>query len=96
MQTFILSDSSTKNKRYMVKNQNKTIHFGSPNHENYTIHKDDSRKKSYINRHKKNEDWEDSLTAGFWSKHLLWNKPTLQDSIKDIERNFDIIVINKL
>lgn len=96
MQTFILSNSTRKDKRYMVKNENKTTHFGSINHQNFTIHKDNSRKESYIRRHKTNQDWDDTLTAGFWSKHLLWNKPTLQSSIKDIEKNYNIKIVNKL
>lgn len=55
---------------------NKKIHFGSPAHENYTIHNDDKRKELYIARHIKNEDWDKTglETAGFWSKHILWNK----------------------
>ena len=30
---------------------NKKIHFGSPIHENYTIHNNDKRKELYIARH---------------------------------------------
>ena len=49
-------------------------------------------KKRYINRHKNNEDWTKSGidTAGFWSRWLLWNKKTIQDSYKDIKNNFKI------
>ena len=32
----------------LVSPENKKIHFGSANHENYTIHNDDLRKKRYI------------------------------------------------
>ena len=55
---------------------NKKIHFGSPTHENYTIHNDDKRKELYIARHRKREDWTKTglNTAGFWAKHILWNK----------------------
>ena len=58
---------------------NKKIHFGSPEHENYTIHNDDKRKELYISRHQKREDWNKTGvdTAGFWSKHILWNKKTI-------------------
>lgn len=48
------------------------------------------RKQRYIDRHKKNEKWNDLKTAGAWSKHLLWNKPTLSASIKDMESKFNI------
>ena len=96
METFILLPSTRKNKRYMVKTENKTIHFGSINHENFTIHKDIERKERYLKRHSKNEDWTDPLTAGFWSRWLLWTKPNLNESIKYIKKEFNIQVLNKL
>ena len=39
---------------------------------------------------KNNEDWNKSgtKTAGFYSKHVLWNKPTLKESIDDINKRF--------
>ena len=39
---------------------------------------------------KKNEDWNKSgaKTDGFYSKHVLWNKPTLKESIDDINKRF--------
>ena len=49
----------------------------------YTINKDDERKQRYVNRHKKNENWNDINTAGFWSKNILWNKKTITESIRD-------------
>lgn len=91
-----LSYSNNPNKKYKVivkninNNKKKTIHFGARNYEDYTIHKDDMRKKQYIKRYQNNEDWNDPFTAGFWSKHLLWNKKTLQDSINDIHDKFGI------
>lgn len=71
------------------------VPFGASDYEDYTIHKDPYRKLKYISRHK-NEDWTDPLTAGFWSKHLLWNKPTLIESAKDITTNFGFGVILNL
>lgn len=72
--------------------RSKTIKFGDSNYQDYTIHKDPLRKKLYDSRHKKNENWSDPYTAGFWAKQLLWNKPTLQESIKDIENRFNITI----
>jgi hypothetical protein len=41
---------------------------------------------------KNNENWSKSGidTAGFWSRWLLWNKPTIKESYTDIKRRFDI------
>ena len=64
-----------------------TIHFGNRNYEDYTMHKDDGRKRSYIARHKTRENWgiNGANTAGFWSKHLLWNKKTIAASLSEIK-----------
>lgn len=93
-QTFYLTASTSKNKRFMVINKitNKKIHFGSPFHENYNMHQDDERKFRYIQRHKWNEDWSINgiHTPGFWSRWILWNKKGLMPSIKDTEERFNI------
>ena len=76
----------------MVKVEGKTIHFGQKGASDFTINKNPNRKANYIARHKKREDWTRAgiKTAGFWSKHLLWNLPTLQSSIKDTENKFNV------
>jgi len=68
----------------------KTVHFGAKGYEDYTIHKDKKRKEMYINRHNKNEDWNDPYTAGSLSRWILWNKPTIEDSIKDYRKRFNL------
>ena len=89
---------STKNdKKFMViindrNGKSKTIHFGAAGYSDYTIHKTDDRKERYINRHKRKENWGKSgiKSAGFWSRWILWNKPTLTSSIKHTENKFGI------
>jgi hypothetical protein len=73
----------------------KMVKFGAEGYEDYTIHKDEERKERYIERHQRNEDWSKKGidTAGFWSRWLLWNKPALKDSIKDIEKRFNVEII---
>ena len=92
MTTIELSKSDKKEKKYKVKVDNKTIHFGAKGMSDYTKNKDPQRKENYSKRHRKREDWSKSgvKTAGFWSKNLLWNKPTITDSIKDIEKKFNL------
>lgn len=79
----------------MVIVDNKTIHFGDSTMEDYTIHKDSQRQKNYVSRHHKRENWTKSgiQTAGFWSYWLLWNKPSLKASIRDIEKRFKIKIV---
>jgi len=88
-----LKKSNKPNKKYMVIiDDKKTIHFGSKGMSDYTIHKDKERKNRYIDRHKKRENWTKSgiKSAGFWSKHISWNKPSLRESIRDTEKRFNI------
>lgn len=89
--------SSRNDKKYMVIIDGKTIHFGAAGMSDFTIHKDSDRKQRYISRHRSNENWAKSgiKTAGFWSRWLLWNKPTLTESIKNIENKFNVKIIRK-
>ena len=93
MKLFI-TKSKRKNKKYDLLDENKNyiLSFGHSQYEDYTMHKDPDRRERYLTRHKKNEDWNKSgiSTAGFWSKHVLWNKETLQASIRDVNKRFNI------
>ncbi len=71
----------------------KTTHFGSAGMKDFTKHsKDvrDERKKAYINRHEKRENWNDPTSAGALSRYILWNKPTLEASYKDFKKRFGL------
>ena len=87
----IISKSKKPDKKYDARiDDTKTVSFGQKMASDFTKHKDKDRKEAYIARHKKNEDWNKSgaKTAGFYSKHVLWNKPTLKESIDDINKRF--------
>ncbi len=93
--TAVLRRSTKKDKKYMVTiDGTKTIHFGARGMSDYTKHKDSARKGRYSSRHKRNENWSSSgiKTAGFWSKNLLWNKPSLAESIKSTSRRYGISI----
>ena len=94
----VLKKSKQKNKKYAVVVDKKTINFGAEGYEDYTTHKDEHRKERYEKRHKPTENWNKSgiETPGFWAKHILWNKSTLGDSIKDTGKKFGINIINKI
>ena len=85
-----IEKSTRKGKKYMIRWNNKLIHFGSKGMSDYTIHKDPIRKKRYLNRHRPRENWNDPKTAGFWSRWILWNKPTsIQDNFKSIKKKLN-------
>jgi hypothetical protein len=84
-----VSKSTRQGKKYMAKVQSKdggtkTVHFGATGYKDFTQHKDEDRKANYLARHKANEDWTDPKTAGFWARHLLWNRPSLQASAREL------------
>ena len=82
--------TDNKHKYYIITNTGSKVYFGAKGYSDYTIHKDKERKQRYIERHKSKENWTKSgvNTAGFWSRWLLWNKPTIQESYKDIQHRF--------
>ena len=85
----VISPSQRSDKKFKaVIDNNKTIHFGSQGASDFTLHKSEERKQRYINRHQENEDGADPKTAGFYAKNILWNKPTIQASIKDTNQGF--------
>jgi len=73
-------------KYFIITNDNKKIYFGQASASDFTLHKDEARKQRYINRHKKNENWNNKDTAGFWSRWLLWEKPTIKESYDNIKK----------
>jgi len=77
-------------KYYIITNDNKKVYFGQASASDFTIHKDEERKQRYINRHKKNENLNDKDSAGAWSRWLLWNKPTINESYEYIKKKFNI------
>jgi len=68
----------------------KTVPFGAIEYEDYTQHHDLKRKKLYLNRHRRREDWTDPKTAGALSRWILWNKPSLEDSLRDYLDRFNM------
>lgn len=97
----ILSKSSKKGKKYMLKVDNKTIHFGAAGMRDYTLMskkgsqfyepdkaKRDKVKNNYRTRHRK-DPINTKFTPGSLSYYLLWNKPTLTASIRDYNKRFN-------
>jgi hypothetical protein len=84
----VIKKSTNKNKKYDAIFNNKKISFGSAMYEDYTMHKDDKRKSNYIKRHSANEDWNDYETAGYWARWILWESPTLEEAVKNLNKKF--------
>jgi len=86
-----LIPSRTSGKKWdVIFPDGKKVSFGDKAYQDYTQNKDSARMKRYLLRHEKNEDWTNMHTAGFWSKWLLWTKPSLSEAIHNIESKFKI------
>ena len=79
-------------------NKTHLIHFGAKNYSDYTIYykklgkqEADKKKNAYIARHKVNENWNNPLTAGFWSRWIIWSKPTIQQSLNYVLKKYPSI-----
>ena len=85
----IIKPSSRQGKKYdaIIENK-KTIPFGQAGASDFTIHKDSERKNRYIQRHKKTEQWKNPLTAGFFSRWITWEKPTLKEAVSNVNNKF--------
>ena len=92
----IIEKSDRQGKRYKAVffdngKKIKTTHFGLDTGSTFIDHKNEDKKKAYIARHSKNnENWNDYLSAGSLAFHILWNKPTLQASINDYKKKFNL------
>jgi hypothetical protein len=69
----------------------KNIKFGAFGMDDFTITKNEKAKENYIARHRVRENWNDPSTAGFWSKHILWNLKTINASLKDTIKNYNLL-----
>ncbi len=84
-----IEKSKKKGKKWTIKintpQRKRTLHIGDATREDYTQHGDPKRKMSYILRHYPTEDWSDNgvFTAGWWSKHMLWGLPNINEAIRE-------------
>lgn len=101
LQLMSIKRSPNKNKKYVAtfkrsgSNRIKQVHFGAKGYQNYggvgkERHLSLERKKRYIDRHKKREDWTKPDAPGTLSRYILWNKDTFSESVKDYRRRFKL------
>jgi hypothetical protein len=103
---FILSISNNPEKKFNIKIGDKNIDFGQKGFKDYIIYNKllgpegaDKKRKNYIARHSKmGEDWTKKgiLSAGFWSRYILWEGRTLLESLDFLKKKFNIKIINKI
>ena len=68
----------------------KTVSFGSAGANDFTLTGDKEARRLYQLRHAKDLETGDPTRAGYLSYWILWNKPTIQASIKDYKSRFNL------
>ena len=91
-----IRNSTNSNKKLMAifyegDKKIKTVHFGASGMSDYTKHKDDERKKLYLARHKKNENWNNYMTPGSLSRWVLWEYKSFNEAIKNYKKKFNLL-----
>jgi len=77
-----------KHKYQAIFSDGKTTKFGASGYSDYTMNHDIKRRDLYRARHQKDLETKDPRRAGFLSFYILWNKPSLEESIKDYKKRF--------
>ena len=91
-----ISKSTKSGKKYMAvftrdNGRTKTTHFGSAGMDDYTKTKDKEQRKRYLDRHRKNENWNDYESAGSLSRYILWgNSTSIRENIKTYKNKFNL------
>jgi hypothetical protein len=92
----IIEKGTAKNKKWKAiffdgDKKIKTTQFGDNRYEDYTQHKDKSRRDKYRNRHKKDLAKGNYMSAGYLSYYLLWGASTnLNTNIKQYKKKFKL------
>ena len=69
----------------------KVVNFGSKGSQTYLDHSDKTKRKQYIARHRKRENWNDYMSPGALSRYLLWgDSSSLTVNIKKYKKMFKL------
>ena len=91
----VIKKSNKEGKKLMAifkleNGRTRTTHFGAEGMSDYTKNRDKDRKQRYLQRHRRNENWNNPLSAGALSRWILWNKETREASIRDYKKRFNL------
>lgn len=87
-----IKKSKTEGKRYDAiflnakTNKEKAISFGKKGEKDFIALQDTKMKEFYDFKHQKKEDWKNLMSRAALNKYILWNKNSLEASIKDYKR----------
>lgn len=77
-----------KNKYVAEFEDGKKTSFGQLGADDFTLKGDEKQKLLFQKRHKKDLDTNDATRPGYLSMFVLWNKPTVEASVRDFNKRF--------
>jgi len=95
MRLIKVEPSSRTDKKYQAifledDGKHKKVHFGARGYDDFTLTNDIEQRERYLKRHSDREKWNNPITPGALSRWILWNKPTLTESIMDYKKRFNL------
>ena len=89
--------SSRVGKKYVAEfDDGKRVHFGANGYGDYIRYSRvdpllaNKKRMQYIARHGAMEQWNDPTTAATLARYILWEKPTMAESIRYYKRRFKV------
>lgn len=89
--------STRPGKKLMAAFDDGTVtHFGATGYQDYTTYwaRDPAearrRRRQYIARHSRAEDWRDPRAAGTLARYVLWERPTVKEAVTAYRRRFGV------
>jgi hypothetical protein len=85
----VIQKSNRKGKKWQASDGKRTVFFGATGYKDFTQHGDESRRKSYLQRHG-NEDWSKSniMSPAFMSRWILWEKKSISAAIRNLNEKY--------
>ena len=94
----LFKSPKTEKKWRVVFENGSHVDFGQMGYSDFTIHKNPTRMKLYLGRHRHmGETWSKRgiNSAGFWARWLLWSKPNMRDAKKLLHKKFGLKIRNE-
>jgi len=91
-----IAPSTRKYKKYAAvfydkdRKKVKTVHIGDSRYKDYTQGTSEEQRNAYINRHQKNEDWNDYMSAGSLSRFILWEYKDFDKAVREYRKKFNL------
>ena len=86
-----LRKSNREGKKWVAKDEKRTIHFGQENARDFTLISKPSS-KFYLADPKEREKVKKAFSPGALSYYILWSQPTMKGGIREYEKRFNIKV----